>query len=244
MTNIKNVSPFLETSNSKILETENKQYRSKLNFEMAFSTPISQKNKTTVPNRKIAVTPKQIQELCPELEKQVVQNIISKYGSAGAKLPKDIKCVFGNFKEDDNAFVDPKKPNEIKVNIRGTPWLNKSSISDLKNMLTHETLHSASVAFVESVRDDLAGKQELVQMNQLYSTKSIILAEGFAEYFTEKLNGKASNTDNEYYVAYLKLAKTICAEVGEETVKKAFFTNDPIARRRVIKSLEKFEVKY
>ena len=137
------------------------------------------------------------------------------------------------------AYVRSDAFNIINVNVGKSNWLKKRSIKDFKILLTHESLHSASRKFSAIVDNNLNENYCSTYIGDTIN-KSIILNEGFAEYFTEKLMGKPCNGDDKYYSYYLNFAKAIVADIGEYSVQKAFFTGDNASIAKVKKSLEKF----
>ncbi len=210
---------------------------SKSNKKPVASKTISKNNDkaNTAILKSFVVTNNKNVNLTPNLLKNVIlPSIQAKYGSL-AKIPENMHVAFDSTMNlNTDAFVDNKRPNEIKVNSHPDAAIKRLSEVDLKRMLTHETLHAVANDFTNSLTDEL---DDQVDGKWNKNSASVILIEGFAELFTKKLTGKISNLDNPDYQAYHDFAKRIEDMIGTQVCEKAYFSNDMQSRHKVIMAL-------
>ena len=148
-----------------------------------------------------------------------------------------------------NAFIDPKNPKLIYVN---TPQLAKMTALEgakyVDVVISHELIHIASSGMLRRMQTDLksdspssavAGKdlsrgfyiEGKNGSNDSLFDVFTLLAEFPADYFAAKFTGVPAVSG---YGGPVKIGLELIKRVGEPTLRKALFTNDPAAYQKVL----------
>ncbi len=147
------------------------------------------------------------------------------------------------------AFVDPKNPKFVYVN---TPLLAEmTAVHGAKYVdvvISHELIHVASSGMLQRMETDLksnlpssaTARKDLNRgfyiegengANGSLFNVYMLLAEFPADYFAAKLTGIPADSE---YGGHVKIGRELIKRVGEPTLRKALFANDPAAYQKVL----------
>ena len=152
--------------------------------------------------------------------------------------------------ETNDASFDPKNPRVFYVNTQQlTAMAQKKGLRYVEATISHELIHVASTGMLQRMESDstsrlpasaaareILNRRDFTILNKDNSFKTFfsvrdMLSEFPADYFAEKLTGIQADSS---YGDHVKIGRELIKRVGEATLRKALFANDPVAYQKVL----------